>query len=158
MNLEGFLSQYPNIISALTAIGTVGAVMLSLYLTVKDSKRFRIQKIEVYRLIKQDKKEESNLGVTFENLQNVQMEVISLELWFVNKKNKSRSGSSWKCRNEYIAPLSQAEIRFPLNKGWQAGSLRASDKTICIIKTSYGEARKEVSKRERSKLFDCLED
>jgi len=143
--------------SGLTALGTVGAVIISLWLTLHKKQRFKVKETNVYRRINADRTEESYLGITFENLLEVQMEVHRVDLIFIKERGRQKSSIGWTCENEFIAPLSQYEIRFPLHRSWAADSLRSANKIVCDIKTSFGNKTSHIPKKDKKGLCDTLE-
>jgi len=143
--------------SGLTAFGTVGAVAISLWFTLHKKQRFLIEEINVYRRINADKTEENYLGITFENLIEAPMEIHSVELKFIQDSVKNYSSTEWKLENEAVASLSQYELKLPLEKGWATGSLSKAEKVNLEIKSSFGNKTVNVPKKEKIKLYNCME-
>jgi hypothetical protein len=67
------------------------------------------------------------------------------------------SGLEWEFKDEFVAPLSQCELKCPLERGWTSNSLRTAEKVNLEIKTSFGNKTTKVPKKEIIKLCDTLE-
>jgi len=148
------------IISALAAIGTLAAVGVSLWLASGRFKKYSIKDIRVSAKVKSEAPDtpyESIMYVNIENHQNVQMEIFSLNLVFHKTEDKSSSGTSWTCNNEFIPPLSQYELPVKLDQGWANGSLQKADEIKLSIKTSFGDKTTDFPKKYKGALFLSLE-
>lgn len=145
------------IFSGFTAIGTVSAVIISLWVTLHRLTRFDVKGIRVYRLIKADKTEENTLFILFDNRQNIQMEILKVELAFNKDSKRRESRQDWTFKNEFIPPLSQYEIKIPLHRAWAPDSLRKSDRIDLTIKTSFGNKTIPFPKKYKEGLFDSIE-
>jgi len=146
------------IFSGLTAIGTVGAVVISLWLARPHWKRFTVKYVRVSCMIKNaDNSQESALFLMIHNHQNVPMEIQHIALRFRDKANNSVSEERWKCEKEFIPPLSQYEIKADLKQNWAVGAIAKADEITVSIKTSLGDKTISFPEKYLAALVKSLE-
>lgn len=145
------------IFNGFTAIGTVGAVVISLWVTLYRKRKFAIRDFSIDKFQHIHSFKKSCLAVEFENFLETPMEIKSVDIEFIKKKEKSRTVKGWTFKDEYTAPLSHHELVIPLQKEWTAGSLRSSDEINIIIKTTFGSRALPFPKRLTKTLCDRME-
>lgn len=152
------MDVYKIILDTLTAFGTAGAVVISLWSVYYRKKKFLINSLTVNEWENVHRMQNNCLAVKFENLLEVKMEVLAVDLEFCDiQKPISAAGASWTLSEEFVAPLSKHEILFPLERGWQYGALRAKKKIRCKVKTSFGNATVKFPQGLIKPLCDALE-
>lgn len=144
------------IFEGFTAIGTVGAVIVSLWLASPNRKRFVIKDFKIRQIINEDKSEECILFITFENRQIAQMEIYSLTMEFTQKENISGPNRTWEFKEEYISLLSQSVKEIRLERIWGYKSLDKTESVILTIKTSLGDEVMEFRKSSKKFPVDRL--
>jgi hypothetical protein len=148
------------IFSGLTAIGTVGAVIISLWLARPHWKRFTVKYIHVSCMTTIKNSEHSQEGALFlmiHNHQNVPMEIQYIALRFRYKENNRVSEQQWKCEKEFIPPLSQYEVKADLKQGWAVGAVAKADEITVSLKTSLGDQTVPFPEKYLMALIKSLE-
>lgn len=145
------------IISAVSAIGTLAAVCLSLWLAFPNWKKYKVKNIRVSAMMKGGKLEESMMLIMIENRQNVPMEIQYIEIVFRYNTDNHTAHQQWNYKNEFIPALSQYEIKAGLKQEWCGDELRKADKVTINLKTSLGDQTLDFPKSYLSTLFKCLE-
>lgn len=148
---------YKLTLDTLTAIGTVGAVVFSLWAMLHRKQKFKIKDFSINKFEHVHALKKSCLGIEFENLIETQMEIKGVEIDFLKKKEKSKSGKTWGFKDEIVAPLSHYELLIPLEREWVPDSLKSADETLITIKTSFGNRSMPFPKKLAKRLCDAME-
>lgn len=145
------------IFDGFTAVGTVGAVVFSLWAMLHRNQKFKIKGFSINKFEHVHALKKSCLCIEFENLIEAQMEIKKVEIDFLKKKEKSNSGKVWGFQDEIVAPLSHYELLIPLEREWVPNSLRSADETLITIKTSFGNRSMPFPTNLKKRLCDLME-
>ena len=140
-----------------TAIGTVGAVIISLWSVFHRKRKFEVKGFSVNCWENVSKLKKNCLSITFENLLEVPMELHAVELLFSTKKMTAANRHGWTLKDEFVAPLSQYEMLLPLERGWAYSSLGLADTVTCEVRTSFGNKSVPFPKKQVEWLCSSLE-
>ena len=146
------------IINGLTALGTVGAVIVSLWLARPHWQRYTIKDVRVSCIINgADNSQKSAMLIMLANHQNVPMEIQYIALRFRCDLSNSTSEKSWKCTQEFIPPLSQYEIKADIIQEWAPGLISKADEITLSLKTSLGDKTIKFPKNYLAALTHAME-
>lgn len=157
---------YKLTLDTFTALGTVGAVCLSLWLVLRKQPRFAVRKIEMMTEIVLDKehKEKSRdhfLVVNLENFLDTRMHVFSISVNSArgDKKKTGLMGGGLiiPLKDTFIPEKSIYNIRQPIVSNWEVGTFSKAKKITCTVSTSFGDQEVEFPQEWRERLCEAVE-
>lgn len=149
------LDTYQLILETLTAFGTVGAVIISLWMSRSNKPRFKIMAVDsridmALNKSSQLRLHEHYLLVNIENLRDVQMQVFSVFLRI------NRDGSGVELQNTYIPALNSYNVKASFGKDSLPYTVDKKAKIICEVSTSFGDKAYPLTKKETLLLKDHI--
>lgn len=156
------------IVSALSAVGTIGAVAIALWATLHQRKRFKVKDIRVSGLVEKignvsekPRFTEANAYFSIDNLQQFPLEVFSITISIVRAPIRSVGGPTSigfveELRGNFIPALSQYEIRIDIlrrNVGFPKDEV---GRISCEINTSAGTQVVAFPEKWKPLLLDVL--
>lgn len=151
------IEVYQLVLDTLIAIGTVGAVVISLGILLHRKQKFTISDFKIFDHRNEDRTHTRCLGITVHNHLQFEMEVQKAEAIFYHDKGNHRNEQSWTLKDVYIAPVSRREVNIPLRKGWLPNRLQEAEKVNFQIHTSFGVKMMPFPKNKIKALCDALE-
>lgn len=157
---------YKLALDTFTALGTVGAVCLSLWLVLRKQPRFAVHKIEILTNIALDenhkeKSREHFIVVNLENFLDTKMHVFSISVHSVSGDKKKTGlmgrGLVIPLKNTFIPEKSIYNVRQPIASNWEIGSISKAKQIICTVSTSFGDKEVEFPKEWRDRLYEAVE-
>jgi len=149
------------VFKGLTAFGILSSTIVALYLANRKKGRFKVKKFQVNKRIFHhhgNTKELHHLIIFLENLTEVPMEILGVELDFIQKKNEGTVSYSVKVKDELVAPFYQYEFKWKLSAcfGVQTLSLNIIKKTNLTVITSFGRLTIKMKKKQMKRIFDAI--
>lgn len=157
---------YQLALDTFTALGTVGAVCLSLWLVLRKQPRFAIRKIEMMTEISLDEKHKEKsrehfLVVNLENFLDTKMHVFNISVNSVSGDKKKTGlmggGLVIPLKNTFIPEKSIYNVRQPIASDWEAGAFSKAKQITCTVSTSFGDKEVEFPKEWRDRLYEAVE-
>jgi hypothetical protein len=155
------------VIDTTTAVGTMGAVIVALWVTLRQRVRFKIENIRMdMKYVQNDGEEssyepEASLCLLVENHLPVPLELKECVISFPVSSTGTgieKIDIDEPLSEEFVPPLSSIEVKVDLTKcSVDDISKEKIGKIICILKTSAGNKVKKLPKRWREIFFICLE-
>ena len=153
------------VLDGFTAIGTVGAVIISLWLTVRKTPRFCIRDIQMARDITLDDgkntSEENFLIIKLENMLDTQMQVFEIAIQAKdiskNKTGMTGCGVVIPLKQTFIPQRSIYNVRMPIQSDYEPGTFKKAQKIRCVISTSFGDQETKFPADWKDRLCEALE-
>lgn len=154
------------VIGGLTAVGTVGAVVTSLWLSFRSRKAFEILSVEAVfnHTINADKQmvnTENLLVVTIKNMMDFPMHVKGLRLNYSRtKKKKALSGKTghglFFDKMPIIPPHSQYPVYADIFEDQEPECFNANRIVTCEVVTNFGEKSIRIPSDWQSRIYEVL--
>lgn len=150
------LDTYRLILETLTAFGTVGAVIISLWMSRPNKPRFKVKAVDSRIDMSLNKSSQLRLHehyllVNIENLRDVQMQVFSVFLR-INK-----DGSGVELQNTFIPALNSYNVKASFGKDSLPYTIDKKTKIICEVLTSFGDKAYTLTKKETLLFKDHID-
>jgi hypothetical protein len=157
--------NHANIYGALTSLGTLSAVCISLWLVLGKKKRFSIK--DVRMLLSRTQKEGSSelidignfLYVRLENHLEFDMQVFEVAISYESKNKTGLRGSGvhLPCEGGRIPPHSQYDIKVQIPRDAEPNSYKDAKRITLTVATSFGDKTIPFPPKWLPQLIDSIE-